>query len=105
MDGVQTRRLHRLLTLFSRPSLSMSVRYLWPPHMFWRLSITYVTLLLVAIGLLGVILTSRVDGYYQEQIRASLTTQAYLVRAAMGEWPAQPSASVQQRLKSLSQEV
>jgi two-component system phosphate regulon sensor histidine kinase PhoR len=73
--------------------------------MFWRLLIAYVTLLLVAVGLLGSVLTSRVDGYYQEQARASLITQAYLVRAAMREWPPQPSASVQQRLKSMSQEI
>jgi two-component system phosphate regulon sensor histidine kinase PhoR len=58
---------------------------MWRSRTFWRLFGTYSVLWILVIALLGLILVSRVERYFLEQIEDSLRTRAILVRQVAEE--------------------
>src|SRR5436305_1244992 len=77
----------------------------WRSTMFWRLFGIYSVLLLSAIGLLGVVIVSRVEQHNLEQIEDTLRAKAVLVREVVRDRPAAQVPLLQPRIKSLRQEI
>ncbi len=73
--------------------------------MFWRLFGTCSFLLLSAIGLLGILIISRVQQHNLAQIEESLRTKAILVREVVRDVSPAQIALLQERITALRQEI
>lgn len=73
--------------------------------MFWRLFITFGVLLLCSIGLLGLVLGSRMQRQQEQQVTERLHTKAILVRELVRDWPAERTPALQERIVALGQEI
>jgi two-component system phosphate regulon sensor histidine kinase PhoR len=73
--------------------------------MFWRLFGSVSLLILCAIGLLGLLLVSRVQRHALGQIERGLRTKAILVREVISNQRPSQSPSLQQRIVALREEI
>src|SRR5262249_48120822 len=78
---------------------------MWRSPTFWRLFGSYSLLLLSAIGLLGVVIASRVQQHNLQQIEENLRAKAILVREAIRDRPVGQTSRLQQRMEGLGQEI
>src|SRR5438045_5268760 len=74
---------------------------MWHSRMFWRLFATYGVLLLAAIGLLGAVLSARMQQHYEQQVEDALRTRLRLVSEVVRDWPADRLAVLQARIREL----
>jgi two-component system, OmpR family, phosphate regulon sensor histidine kinase PhoR len=74
---------------------------MWQSRMFWRLFATYGVLLLAAIGLLGAVLSARMQQHYEQQVEDALRTRLRLVSEVVRDWPADRLAVLQARIGEL----
>src|SRR5262249_33762375 len=99
----------RFVCAFSRSiAISPSTIYnhgMWRSRMFWRLFISFCVLLLCSIGLLGIVLNSRMQQQQQRQITERLRTKAILVRELVRDLRPERVPFLQKRIVALGQEI
>src|SRR5438132_5221869 len=78
---------------------------MWHSRMFWRLFGSYGVLLLAAIGLLGAILSARMQQHYEQQVEDALRTRLRLVGEVVRDWPADRLADLQARIRDLGPSI
>jgi two-component system phosphate regulon sensor histidine kinase PhoR len=69
--------------------------------MFRRLFGYFGLLVLASVGILGAVLTSRVEQQYRDQIDVTLHTRCLLIRDIVRDWPPDRLALLQERMKAL----
>src|SRR5438132_4908287 len=78
---------------------------MWRSRTFWRLFASYSVLWLAAIGLLGTVIVTRVEGHFLQQIEASLRTKAVLLREVVRGLPGAQAATLEERMVRLRDEL
>lgn len=78
---------------------------MWRSHLFWRLFVVFGGVMLAAIGLLGALLTGRVEQYESRRIREQLEAKAILVAELTQDWTPRELVDGQARLRRLGHET
>src|SRR5262245_3293700 len=71
---------------------------MWHSRMFWRLFGAFGLLVILAIGVLGAAVVSRVEQNYLDQLQVNLQCRARLVAEIVRDWPADHEADLQKRI-------
>jgi len=78
---------------------------MWRSRMFWRLFLTFGTLPVAAVALVGVAFLSRVEQHFLEQLEDSLRGKAVLVHAAVEDRADLPRRRLEARIRDLRREI
>jgi two-component system phosphate regulon sensor histidine kinase PhoR len=97
--------LAQLWSIVAIPANTTYNHGMWRSRMFWRLFGAYGLLLLSSIGLLGVVLNTRMQRQYRAQVTERLRAKAVLVRELVREWPADRLPVLEKRLAALGSEI